>query len=411
MSIFSTLDAQHTALRDVERQRLERMIGKLRIDVEGKNCKADLPKAGARRGQERRFQPPKRAPRGGQQAPPDGPARRGGSPELPPDGPAPEEQTEGAPSVEVAWLMRYSDRCDDEAAEVAAFLTTHGLDRYVALLTEPGGPGSSLDELRMADEALLVDAGMPATPRRQLLAALGAAPPEPLAPTKSGPSGETPASRPASSSSVASAGRPASSSSASGAQPKWGKLGRAPVGWNIKAPVRTSVTSARVGLDHVDMCCGDDDGVAERSDDDGPAMVTSGVVVAELPLGDAKPPPASAETPLGASRPPSRAAVTPAATPLGGGRRPSSAAASVGPELSRPGSSYGPGKEKACCYECYRQVHAQFAVEVEDSLQAVIRQFCGAECAKRFETSLAARLEREQELRELRGAVLACDAD
>ncbi|CAJ1337983.1 unnamed protein product [Effrenium voratum] len=88
----SSIDGQHTALRDLERQRLEKLMGQLRREVE------PSAKAG-------RFQPPKRPER-------ERPKRVVVA--------KPEEK----PNAEMAWLLRASERFEAEAAEAGDGMAT-----------------------------------------------------------------------------------------------------------------------------------------------------------------------------------------------------------------------------------------------------------------------------------------------
>lgn len=60
MSTFSTISTQHSALRELEHKRLERMMGQLRKDVESKSGRSTPSATTAPRNGERRFQPPRR---------------------------------------------------------------------------------------------------------------------------------------------------------------------------------------------------------------------------------------------------------------------------------------------------------------------------------------------------------------
>jgi len=56
-------------------------------------------------------------------------------------------------------------------------------------------------------------------------------------------------------------------------------------------------------------------------------------------------------------------------------------------------------REKACCYECFKQVFAEFAIEREDQTLHVVKKFCSEGCVERFEQGC----KRKQEIREQRG--------
>ncbi|CAE8660292.1 unnamed protein product, partial [Polarella glacialis] len=154
--------------RDLERQRLERLMGQLRRDIEVKGGGSG---GGA---SARRFQPAERSKKEGLRpsaklralelaAPSALPARPGADAEL----------IDRAPSAEMAWLLRAQGRMDQAASEVEAFLARHGLEGFASLLADgPGTPGESLEALQAADEAMLEAAGLPASPRQRLLRAL-----------------------------------------------------------------------------------------------------------------------------------------------------------------------------------------------------------------------------------------------
>merc|ERR1712232_446508 len=151
MSQFSTINSQHSALRDLERQRLERKMGQLRREVEGTDQAAQI----------RRFKPPGRrrmlpnrcASEVGHQSARSEDAAGPGA-----DAPGVERQ-----SLEMAWLWSASNRMEEDAEKVARFLNKHGFDRYRTLLVEdPNGLGASLEVLVQADEDSLERIGIPA---------------------------------------------------------------------------------------------------------------------------------------------------------------------------------------------------------------------------------------------------------
>merc|ERR1711981_315857 len=139
-------------------------------------------------------------------------------------------------SLEMAWLWSASKRMEEDAQKVAVFLSKHGLDRYGALLTdEPGGLGASLETLAQADDDALEKAGLPPSPRRQLLDALRQREVKESAP-----------SRPRSTASAPGDAARARVTPMLGEvvprtghrrtiEPQWGCLGRAPPGWHAVA--------------------------------------------------------------------------------------------------------------------------------------------------------------------------------
>jgi len=463
MSKFSTIDSQHGALRDLERQRLERMMGQLRREVD---C-SDGTKV-----QQRRFQPPKRADNPSKPAPrvprasiaESGKEGRSSSKRSsstgdgrePQPGPAPGEVLSGSPSVEMAWLMQVSSQMDTEQEEVQVFLARHGLDRYASLLVEdPAGIGSSMEEMRQADDARLAEAGLLASPRRHLLAALAQLQENELA--------EVQRSSASSSSAVAYAAPPdgsatpgsafftdvdaerASASALSKGRPEGSPL---PVnfsnrllasGWEKRrptsaAPVNDKVRLLAAPVTKADASCGDDDGVGGEGDaleDASYAVgflaprvpdvftldsVIGGEDVAEIsrasasvgcavensgdpPLSDAVSEALEQQSRPASSlllfqRPPSGMLTD---------RRPSSASSStvgIQSSMSRAGSKAASSSESVCCYQCYKQVHPQFTVEVGE---AAPRRFCGSACADRFRAAQSLRqAERDRKLAELR---------
>merc|ERR1711971_358151 len=118
--------------------------------------------------------------------------------------------------------------------------------------------------------------------------------------------------------------------------------------------------------------------------------------IADMPASTSPPPP-----PMALSSPaalPQRPVPAPS-PPASSVSRPTSAA-------SRPGSSHG-SAERVSCYQCYKQVLPKFAFCIEDtSGNAANRQFCSEACSDAFQRVLQARLAREQQLSELRAAVL-----
>ena len=135
MSRFSSIDGQHSALRDLERQRLEKLMGQLRREVGHSEIEKSLEASGGqwiatkvepkadKAG--RRFQPPGRRKERPKPAllldpgPGDGPAGPGSRPEsvAAPKEPKPPPAT--VPSAEMAWLLRVSERFDEEAREAS----------------------------------------------------------------------------------------------------------------------------------------------------------------------------------------------------------------------------------------------------------------------------------------------------
>uniref|UniRef100_A0A7S4VKA7 SAM domain-containing protein n=1 Tax=Alexandrium monilatum TaxID=311494 RepID=A0A7S4VKA7_9DINO len=372
MSRFSTIDAQHSAARELERQRLERKMGQLRREVEGGGAATAAPCSG-----DRRFQPPRRRASTVPSRCPAGRAARPG-----PD----QGGTDRPPSIEMAWLLRASSRMEADSEEVEAFLVRHGLDRYTALLVNnEDGIGSSLEALRLADDAALAKAGLPQDARGCLLRAIQA--------TAEGP--EPPVSHRSSSStlriatdldevsSVRSTPQPSATSTS-----QWKCLGRAPPGWRrteIGEDGRHRPASSgvrRVTL--VDTACGDGDATVEEDEEaeDREAVPASGRPGVPLLAGT----PGAMPTPLALGSRPSTA-----------GSRPSTAG----------GGAAADRRGKACCYQCFRQAYLPCtAEEVRESAASAVRHFCSEDCAKRFRQVLAERDERQRELGELRGQVL-----
>lgn len=385
MSRFSTISTQHSALRDLERQKLERKLGQLRREVEGSDQVCT--KLGGQR-DERRFKPPRRrqhAARCNSEAGHHS-ARGDENTSCRPGPGADIAGGERAQSVEIAWLWHASNRMEEDAEQVASFLTKHGLDRYGALLADdPSGIGASLEALVQADDSALEEAGVPASPRQRLLVALKAE----AASLAAAAAAAAPASRPRSAASAPGDSlrpKPATPSSIPAASPssgdRWGCLGRAPAGWHRVA--QPDGLSSRV-VQTSDAATGGDgcDEVCSAEPEEGAPVSTS----APPPQRQPTPPPPSA----GPRRPTPQVQAQPS--------RPSSAA-------SRPGSSHG-STERVSCYQCYKQVVPKFAVSREDAAsEAGPRLFCGEACASRFQGDLEERRERERRLSELRASVL-----
>jgi len=454
MSRFSTISSQHSALRELERQRLERLMEHVHGQADSRGSSAngsgtDGPSAAARGGShrhgERRFQPLCRRdwPAHGVATPPgypaksvsDSSARGTAAPRAtvrasPPSsgaaeaaeihnapGPGPSLDVfdkERAPSVEMAWLLRLSGRMDEEAAEVAAFLARHDLDRYASLLIdEPGAPGNSLHDLRSADDEALAQAGLPPQSRARLRAALQAELDEEddrtMAPAV--PAAATPQ--------------------------KWGRLGRVPAGWcrmdrgqPAQERERPRLRSAPVVF--VDSAVGDDESKNLQGEpwEDVPEVALAVSQVQTSERTEASPARASSRSrprpllpvempasvaPSASPSPvcrPGASAPTGISTHSDVDRRPSSAYSQTD---SRPGTSSGSRSgtttgEKACCYQCYRQVRRQFAITPldGDSGEGPQRLFCSEACVERCQEQFAAQdaraRQRARQLGELGGA-------
>jgi len=350
MSRFSS------ASLELERQRIEKKIGKLRRDVEG-------PRPVAAVGADRRFLPPRRTkPQVAKTA-----ACTSDGAVTPQPGPQP-TGGECAPSVEMAWLLRANSRMEEQAHEVQAFLSRHELDRYATLLADSEeGIGNSLDALALATHESLAKAGLPPTACSQLLEAIANEEDLRLLPTPE-PS-ESRDSRPNSGGSGIPSLNANSEPRARGTAPHWRGLHRAPPGWSrtkvgddgVRRPVGSQVRVATL----VDVAVGDiTDSYSEANQ------------VAETP----------SETPTAASGVPMMGSAS---------SRPSTSSTAV------VGTPAGP--EKACCYQCFRQVFSSNAVRVED--EAATRPFCSDACADLYRKVLARRSERQRELGALRGAV------
>eukprot|EP00931_Biecheleriopsis_adriatica_P065791 TRINITY_DN40264_c0_g1_i1.p1 TRINITY_DN40264_c0_g1~~TRINITY_DN40264_c0_g1_i1.p1 ORF type:complete len:407 (-),score=87.36 TRINITY_DN40264_c0_g1_i1:81-1280(-) len=382
MSRFSTIDNQHSALRDLERQRLERLMGQLRREIE--------PKAGeGGKLPSRRFQPPRRKGERSNMPTAKLSAVRAPSPRPVEDA---DVSSENAPSAEMAWLLRARERMDEEAGEVEAFLTKHGLEQFASLLADsPGALGASMEALLGATEESLSEAGVPASPRRRLLQALKEDE-EPSATLQEAP---------------------ALGLEAPGA-PRWGSLGRLPAGWHrcVKSgDGRIAVATRSEPTTHTDACIGDDSPMPMEEELGWQASTPSNVAATAVGTDEAVVRPPSAPAPP--QRPPSTSARVPV------------------PATSRPGtacstsSASGGSGEKACCYQCYRQVYAANALQLppEEEAQASRpatpatpaaaaatalrsqRLFCSENCLVKYRQVLAARSQREAELFKLRSAV------
>jgi len=370
MSRFSTIDSHHSASRDLERQRLERLMGQLRRDIEVKGGGSG---GGA---SARRFQPAERSKKEGLRpsaklaAPSALPARPGADAEL----------IDRAPSAEMAWLLRAQGRMDQAASEVEAFLARHGLEGFASLLADgPGTPGESLEALQAADEAMLEAAGLPASPRQRLLRAL-----EEEGRAASAPSG---------------GGSPQRAAQPDDPSTRWRCLGRAPPGWRLCAPglqrPATGLLRSNGPVVMVDAATGDAPVSIEQDEEQQPR-----VQLAAAPKEVAPRPPSA---PL-SSRAFRRTSTSEALVLVGPGSRPGSQAG------SRPGTASG--LEKACCYQCFRQVYAEnaFKLDLDDEAAGSAlgaqkpgpRIFCSEACTERFRQAFSERQRREGELRNLR---------
>jgi len=348
------------------------MIGNLRRDVEAK-APQDACKHGASTPSERRFQPPKR-----RQAAAVGrsncstPSKTTTAANPAKVSQAPQEQCTARPqSVEITWLMRTCQRMDDEASEVADFLSRHGFDRHAkALVNASSGIGASLSSLMDADEASLAEVGFTDAEQQMLRTALQ---------QKFGHE-----SRPSTRQSINFV------EDAGAAGPKvsaWAKLGAPPPGWARVAENKPAREKAKKVV-LVDSCVGGEDSV--EGDFSGPepddsqcyahrVQETQGDGKTYLKLS------ASAlhegETTPATTRPPTASSLGTVHTPSMGTRR--------------------TGDPKACCYQCFRQVHLQHAVvvDVDTADGAAKRHFCSEACAGSFTQATAARTQRVQELR------------
>lgn len=471
MSRFSTVGgAQHSALRDLERQRLERMMGQLRKEVNAKDgeCRFAPPRRpdnrrkgsgfGEDRGLNARVPGSRgqltRSPVAGQQPfsaePATSPASEAPSsargkaddvdsrPEPDDDdlqGPGDEAlgitPSGAAPSAEMAWLLRCSERMDKEAAEVSAFLARHDLDRYASLLVaDVNAPGNSLDALRQADDTSLASVGIPESPRRRLRAALQSEFDEEVEKAMASRAPASSSSRPASSASTQ--GRVSPDFAPDGSE--WKKLGRLPKGW---APVARPSSSAgangfrpmKAPVEKVDCCVGDDDVLAPEDTALDALSHQAAMASLEMNTGVGTECAIGTETAVGTevSRPPSSLVLesvgpSPSPTPSRGSvshgigvgtpsmqqsaglaARPyssSAAATDTGTGTgSRPGTASG--IDKVYCYECYRQMHRP-AVEFDEA--GSLRPFCGEACLAKFSSKRQAQEARERRLQALRDA-------
>merc|ERR1740117_140453 len=302
---------------------------------------------------------------------------------------------EPAPSVEMAWLLSCSDRMDEDAQQVVAFLSNHGLDRYAALLAdEPSGLGSSLQALSEADDVLLEKAGLPASPRARLLTALKAdskvieaavstaVASRPLAvASELGAEVGQASSRPS----------PEPTSAPPGSRPpngEWSNLGHAPPGWACLTPTPCILPTRIVQTSNA--CTGGDENIGGNGDDlQRPANVNT-----LLQPHVARPPSSSA---FAGSQ--SDITAVPASVVAG------MTAGGMIPEAgSRPGTSQGT-TDRVPCHHCYKQMSCKFALEVE--IEAAPHHFCNETCVEGFRQGLQKRLEYQRELNELRSCVQA----
>jgi len=349
---------------------LEKLMGQLRREVEPKADKAG-----------RRFQPPGRRKERPKPAllldpgPGDGPAGPGSRPEsvAAPKEPKPPPAT--VPSAEMAWLLRVSERFDEEAREVHAFLVQNGLDQYAPLLANgPGAPGASLEALRSASEELLEEAGLAASPRRHLLQALAL----------KGSAVQEDAPEPGASFSV----------SPTDCQ-HWGRLGHLPAGWHrcSRGEQRAQCSTLPEPVAHADAAVGDDSPLPMVDED----LEVGSSQVAAPGLSERRPPSSRASKPV----------------------------ESVEAELARPDRalehrSSTSSAQKGCCYQCFRQVYVAsvFHLEPEEEQTSQASQasrpgtpsslgriFCSSDCMERFRQVLASRSARAVELCKLRQVV------
>lgn len=391
MSRFSSLDGVHAASRDLERQRLERKIGQLRREVETTDGSADP------RG-DRRFKPPGRRPQVAPRRPAE-PRGHSAGHRAPRPPSQPEAEGDAAPSLEMAWLLARQQRMDKDACEVEAFLLRHDLGRYTSVIAnEPEGQWGSLNDLRAADGAALSAAGLPAADARRLLAALAE---EDAAETATPAVGSAPLrpSRPGSSSSGVRQALPPSLTDVEAGAPgeqRWGRIGRAPPGWQLRggtAGERRAGGPIALQPTKVDTACGDSDGPDEPDD---LGEEADGVPNSRPPL----PEPHAVDSAV-ASRPSSSSGAPVLHSPAA--NRPATGAAWPATAASRPGTaSSAAGVEKACCYQCYKQVYRHHVLSFEG------RDFCSDACVEAFQKVLAGRAERERELGQLRAAASRC---
>lgn len=289
----------------------------------------------------------------------------------------------------MAWLWSASNRMEEDAEKVSAFLTKHGLDRYAMLLAdEPSGLGASLETLSQADDSLLEKAGLPASPRARLLLALQSETEAPAALASESSCPRSSASDPRHQESTQSS-RPSSR----------GWLGRPPPGWSMVAP-GLSTLSTRV-VQTSDACTGEGGSSSSTGGvQDGAAAASESTPLPTPPLSsptDARRRP----TPLSQGQP----------SPLVQASRPSTAEAGVAAEVSRPGTSSGT-TERVSCYQCYKQILSRNATNLQDPLcEATPRQFCGEACVQLFQRTMEQRRQRERQLHELRASLEGVEAD
>jgi len=375
-------------------------MGQLKKDVgssangsaTGAACGEAASRAGVNRQSDRRFLPPRRRDGRPAAGPPSRENGKGvvsfrATPQSAANGTQGDEAEEIRPgpgadlvgngerpaSLEMAWLWGVSNRMEEEAVEVANFLTRHDLDRYASLLTGPEAPGTSLDALGEIDDAGLAELGLPASPRLRLRLALEKE-------LEAREDNERPNS--------SASSRPADAETDAR---RWRRLGFVPKGWarvQPEAPARPSTgsTSVRTRCEPVVLAdCGVGDDIAERESDSeqGPFATRVDAVV-----GEACQPRLPEEQPLQLeSLPP-----TPGGMPAVGSR-----------PSSRPGTSTG----RVCCYECYKQVSSQLAVSFNDDALGLTKRFCSEECIDRHRASVALRDARAHELEKIRAAVAA----
>lgn len=367
MSRFSSLQSHHSATRELERQRLERMMKNLRREVEVRDAGSG---GGTKDSQTRpRFQPQQPSSSSSSRRsgyPPSisvqrgHTSERGSTPQPGPGAESPEMCIESARSVEIAWLMSAGARLDAEAELVEKFLGRHGLERYAVLLTNDP-VGSSLDALRQADDALLASLGLAKSPRTRLLTAIAedarntpvnydmlkniqtptiaVSPPESTGPARCGD-------------------QPTACSQMNSAQ-RWGCLKRVPPGWHDKNGQARPHTAHSIDCPTTlcNAASGNMDDVSEVMDMSSNMSPAVSNVLLRTPL---------KQQTLGTA------------------------------------SNLDSNAEKVCCYECFKQVYAEFVVPVDDPTHSVTRTFCNAHCANRFREALRARIEREHKLGELR---------
>jgi len=350
MSKYSTLDAQHSALRDLERQRLERMMGQLRREVETKNGPQHRPA-------DPRFQPPRRKSK---VEPSHTPPQSG----APISGSSPDMGGDRVQSVEIAWLWRVSNQMDDEADEVNKFLTKHGLDRYAAILAnDPGGLGTSLELLRLADDAALEKLGLSAPHRAQLLAALRQELPVSAFVTAGG---STPSSRPRSAASV----QPNSAQGSKCATPvSAGRLGKPPPGWHALRTTHDQGNQVTHIPERVDAAIGDDE-----------------VGLDDLQIAQTSPTPSPS---------------SPRALPATESQKNSATQSQQITKAGKNSASTG----NVCCYQCFKKVRPSSAVEASQEQDTESRCFCSKQCVDAYREAQAAQDARRNELSKLRNLV------